>query len=540
MRRTTVLSSWPVLLSLVLAAPAVAFNDGLGPPPQGLERTSPYLTVDGFLSASHARDYARAAHFLHLDHLPKSEQAQQGERLARRLTFVLDRKLWLDFNALSRDPAGDPADGRLDTLGEIPLGSRKARIRLQPVQLDGANAWVFSEDTVRTIDALFAEHGSPVVERLPPFLFARTLWVLELWQWLALPLLLVLAVFAARLLERVLFGLGSRAAGFTKMSWDDELLGSLRGPIRLPLFAALVAVSSRLLLLPPPAQHVVDLVTRSLAIVGIARFSLAFLKSASALIERRIAAGDEVRSRGVKTQLTVSRRVLEVAIHLVTASLLLIQFESVRNIGVSLLASAGIAGLVIGLAAQKSISTLLAGIQLSVTQPVRIGDTVIVENEWGWIEEITLTYVVVKVWDLRRLVIPMTYFLEKPFQNWSKVSPELLGTVELYVDYRVDVDAVRAELKRILDHEGKALWDGKAQGVQVTEASERTITLRALVSAASSGNQWDLRCLVREKLIAFLKSQPGALPVLRAETTPVPSGEPSTRNALRNPAEVKL
>jgi small-conductance mechanosensitive channel len=148
---------------------------------------------------------------------------------------------------------------------------------------------------------------------------------------------------------------------------------------------------------------------------------------------------------------------------------------------------------------------------------VRIGDTVIVENEWGWIEEITLTYVVVKVWDLRRLVVPMSHFLDKPFQNWSKVSPEILGTAELYVDYRTDVEAVRAELSRILHNEGRALWDGKVQGLQVTGFSERTMTLRALVSAADAGKAFDLRCIVRERLIAFLQRQPAGLPVVRAE-----------------------
>ena len=206
----------------------------------------------------------------------------------------------------------------------------------------------------------------------------------------------------------------------------------------------------------------------------------------------------------------------------------LLQFEAVRNVGVSLLASAGLAGLVVGLAAQKSISTLLAGIQLSITQPVRIGDTVIVENEWGWIEEITLTYVVVKVWDLRRLVVPMSHFLDKPFQNWSKVSPEILGTAELFVDYRTDVAAVRAELARLLRDESQGLWDGRAQGLQVTGFSERTMTLRALVSAADAGKAFDLRCLVREKLIAYLQRQPAGLPVVRAEALfapePVESG----------------
>jgi small-conductance mechanosensitive channel len=176
-------------------------------------------------------------------------------------------------------------------------------------------------------------------------------------------------------------------------------------------------------------------------------------------------------------------------------------------VGVSILASAGIAGIVIGFAAQRSLATLLAGLQLSVSQPVRIGDTVIVEGEWGWIEEITLTYVVVKIWDLRRLIVPITYFLEKPFQNWTKFSPDLLGTVVIHADYTVPIDAVREEVKRLC--EADARWDGKVAELVVLEATERTVALRALVSAADAGKQWDLRCSVREGLVRFLQQLDG-------------------------------
>ncbi|NRD67854.1 mechanosensitive ion channel, partial [Corallococcus exiguus] len=332
-----------------------------------------------------------------------------------------------------------------------------------------------------------------------------------------------------RLGEAVTLRVGARAAGLTKSGWDDEMLAAGKGSIRFVLAGMLVAAGARFLKLPPPAQETVDLAARSVVIVAVALFVLRFLTRAARFLEDKVAKSPEgtdvARVRGLRTQLAILRRVVEVAVVLVAASLLLLQFEAVRNVGVSLLASAGIAGLAIGLAAQKSLSTLFAGIQLSITQPMRIGDTVIIENEWGWIEEITLTYVVVKVWDLRRLVIPITQFLEKPFQNWSKVSPEILGTAELYVDFRTDVPAVRAELKRILEQESKGLWDGKVQGLQVTDLSERTMKLRALVSAADSGKAFDLRCLVREKLVAYLQAQPHGLPLLRAEATPLPLPE---------------
>jgi small-conductance mechanosensitive channel len=191
-------------------------------------------------------------------------------------------------------------------------------------------------------------------------------------------------------------------------------------------------------------------------------------------------------------------------------------FEEFRRLGTGILASAGLAGLVVGLAAQKTLGNLLAGIQIAITQPIRIDDVVVVEGEWGRIEAITLTYVVVRIWDLRRLVLPISYFLEKPFQNWTRVSADVLGTVYLVVDYTVPVDEIRAQLDRIVRESN--LWDRKVCGVQVTNASERGIEVRALVSAADSSKAWDLRCEVREKLITFLQDKyPGSLPRVRAE-----------------------
>jgi small-conductance mechanosensitive channel len=503
------------------AAPGPALNEGLEEPPPEVDRRTPAATVAGFLEATHARDGARMAHYLWLSHLPKEQQQAEGERLAQRLMFVVDRTLWFDFSRISQEPQGDPEDALHDTLGQIPLGRGVRDIQLRKVSVPGGvPVWVFSEGTVRAIDALFAEHGSPLQEVLPPFLLMRPFWVLELWQWLGLALLVGGVAVASRLLEKVGLRLGAGAMRLTRSGWDDKVFSAGEGPLRFLLLAVMGSLGSRVLLLPPPAQHGVDLAARSLAIVSVAWFVLRFVKLSAQFLEQKVVSdsgADVGRVRGLRTQLVVMRRIVEAATYVLAASLLLLQFEAVRNVGVSLLASAGIAGLVIGLAAQKSISTLLAGIQLTITQPVRIGDTVIVENEWGWIEEITLTYVVVKVWDLRRLVVPMSHFLDKPFQNWSKVSPEILGTVELYADYKTDVAAVRVELVRILHNEGRELWDGKAQGVQVTACSERTMTLRALVSAADAGKQWDLRCLVRERLIAFLQKQPQGLPVLRAE-----------------------
>ena len=192
------------------------------------------------------------------------------------------------------------------------------------------------------------------------------------------------------------------------------------------------------------------------------------------------------------------------------------KFPSIQHLGVSLLASAGLAGLVVGIAARPTLSNLMAGIQLALTQPIRIDDVVIVEGEWGRIEEIGTTYVVVEIWDLRRLIVPLSYFIEHPFQNWTRTTSDLLGTVFVHADYRVSVDEVRGELHRILQASG--MWDGKVWNLQVTDATNRSLELRAMMSAPNASTAWDLRCHVRERLIAYLQqNHADSLPRERTE-----------------------
>jgi small-conductance mechanosensitive channel len=225
---------------------------------------------------------------------------------------------------------------------------------------------------------------------------------------------------------------------------------------------------------------------------------------------------DNLDARRIYTQLRVLRGALVAFITFTAIVVMLLFLPGFRQIGTGLLASAGIAGLVIGFAAQRALGNLLAGFQIAVTQPIRLDDVVVVEGEWGRIEEITLTYVVVRIWDERRLILPISYFLEKPFANWTRQTSELLGTVFFYTDYRAPIDALRAELDRIV--EASPHWDGRVKGLVVTDCKEGTLELRALVSAKNGGAAWDLRCEVREKLVTFLQqNHPEALPRVRAE-----------------------
>jgi small-conductance mechanosensitive channel len=230
----------------------------------------------------------------------------------------------------------------------------------------------------------------------------------------------------------------------------------------------------------------------------------------------KIDASNNLRARKIHTQYRILERVIKVLIIFIAVASALMTFDSIRQVGISLFASAGVASIIIGFSAQKIIASIIAGIQLAIAQPIRVQDVVIVNGEWGWIEEINLTYVVVKVWDRRRLVVPTTYFIDNIFQNWTRKSSFILGTVFLYTDYTISVDAIREELDRLL--EDNKLWDGKVKVVQVTDASEKSMELRILVSADDSPTAWELRVYLREKLINFIQeNHPESLPRSRVE-----------------------
>lgn len=224
---------------------------------------------------------------------------------------------------------------------------------------------------------------------------------------------------------------------------------------------------------------------------------------------------DNLRARRIQTKTRMLRRIASVAIALLAAALALTLFPAVREIGISLFASAGVLGIVLGIAARPTLSSIIAGIQVALSEPIRIDDVVIVEGEWGRIEEIRMTYVVVRIWDDRRLVVPLSRFIDQPFENWTRTTADLLGTVYLHADYTVDVERIRDAHERILDQ--AELWDGRVRGLQVTSATDRTVEMRALMSAANASDLWTLRCQVREALLAALvEEQPDALPRLRA------------------------
>lgn len=326
------------------------------------------------------------------------------------------------------------------------------------------------------------------------------------------------AAAVGALLNFVVFSLLHRFAARTDTVVDNRLVRRWQRPCRLLLPLLLVLLIWPSLRFPASVEPILRNIFGLLGILTIVWLMINTVLGVKNLILRRydIDAKDNLKARTIHTQLNVLAKVLVVIILVVGSASMLMTFEKVRRVGVSLLASAGVIGVIGGFAAQRSIATLFAGLQVAITQPIRLDDVVIIEGEWGRIEEITLTYVVVCIWDQRRLVVPVSYFLEKPFQNWTRVSADILGTVFLYVDYQVPVDALREELQRIVESSDE--WDKRVAEIAVTGTTAQTLELRALVSASDSSQAWALRCAVRERLIEFVRREyPESLPRVRAE-----------------------
>jgi small-conductance mechanosensitive channel len=488
-----------------------------------LDRQTPRRTMDGFLREAKQGDFRVAAGYLDLRGIPASARDQDGPELAQKLGYVLERQRTLNLGKIPDVPEGDPAVKPPDTFvadtlyaGEEPVPIALKRIRFP----DGVDRWLISEATVQRIPIVDAAYGPrPIGVHLPLSVTRPTFLGNELWQWIGLVLASLVAYALARMAAAVVVWVARSFAKRTPRV-TDPLLESARRPLR----AILWSIGFRLLLGPLQlTTAIVDLcghVTYTAFILGITWLMLRSLSVWSALLEERVGRDtyDAFRGRRVRTQAVLLRRVAGITIGFVASAVVLLQFAFVRSVGVSLLASAGVLGVVVGVAAQRSLAAIIGGIQFSAAQPVRMGDQVVVEGEFGEIEEINLTYVVMRIWNKRRLIVPITYFLEKPFQNWTRATTDLVGTVVVLVDHAMPVDAVRAELRRIC--EADPLWDKKTCAVQVTASDATTLTLRALVSAEDAARLWDLRCRVRERLIAFVNAS-------KSERTAAPPPQPS-------------
>lgn len=336
-------------------------------------------------------------------------------------------------------------------------------------------------------------------------------------HWAILLLALVFSLVVAWVLKLIFNFLSKRRKHEDRYSVFYSLLKNISRPLNflLPVLVFNIVVS--IISLQEPYQPYLVKVLNILLVVAVANLLVGSIGVIEDFIfhSYNLNKKDNLKERKIRTQLQFVRKLAITVIVVVAVSAVLLSFENVRRIGAGLLTGVGIGGIIIGFAAQKSLANFLAGFQIAFTQPIRIDDVLVVEGEWGKVEEITLTYVVLSIWDQRRLILPINYFIEKPFQNWTRSTAEILGTVFLYVDHTFPVESLRPELDRLLA--ASPLWDKRVGILQVTDAKEKTIELRVLVSAADSSDAFDLRCEVREGLLKFIAEHNMELPKTRLD-----------------------
>lgn len=518
------------LCSFVAALAGANPQPGLPPAPPGMDRSTPQRAVELFERATREGRFDEAAYVLDLRASPPAAHADRGPELARELRYVLDRKLALQPSRISDEPGGSPDDGLLvEKLGSVPLASSTVPITLQRVPLaNGEAVWVFSRSTVAAVPELYGAHGPGVLgEMLPAWWHRTSVFDLALWQWLALTAGAVVAALLAVLFAKLLLRFARRIAMRTSNQFDDAVVDHVRGPLRLLIWLSLTSAWVDALRLALEAAAVMSSIIATLLIVAVTWLVIRVLYAISEVVIGRMTVGDgvdeDVVRFGQRKRIEGLRLALNGVVVFMGAALVLTQFEVVRKIGVSLLASAGVLGVVLGFAAQKSVANLIAGLQIASAQPIRIGDRVRVADDFGHVEEITLTYVAIKTWDRRRRIFPITYFIENQFENFSKTAEDKIIAVVVHADYRVPVDAVRAELEQIV--RDTLEWNGDVVRLVVIDTTPTTVVLRATASADDFGQAFDLGCIIREKLIEYLRQLEDGrfLPRTRIDM-PVPAG----------------
>jgi small-conductance mechanosensitive channel len=338
---------------------------------------------------------------------------------------------------------------------------------------------------------------------------------------------LIGAVVAGVLLQLLLHSLLARLARRTPLSLDDAVVRYAHRPMLLLAPTIFLVIVLPTAVLPARAQALAVQLTSLVLIFGVAWLIVSISRAVEDAVQLRFRAEPgAVLARRVNTQVRILRRAAGVLVWIVAGAAMLMTFPKVRELGASLLASAGVAGLVVGLAARPVLENLIAGVQLAMTQPIRLDDAVVIDGQFGHIEEIRLTYTVVRLWDERRIIAPLTYFIQRNFENWSYRSPEVLAAASVVVKSFIPVDDLRAELERVL--RSTPLWTGKQWALQVTGVTDATMELRATMSAADGARAWDLRCLVREALIRYVQSRVPAPPLAATPAAAAPPAPPSS------------
>lgn len=485
--------------------------------PPNLE--TPQACVENFVLAARNGDLARAARSLNFRLIADLTEAS-ATTMAEQLFFVLNQELWIDWEALP-----DRADGMVDRdmltdagtlvgeprsgirLGSIAVDGRQLPIRLERVKTATTDpVWLFSAQTVENIEVLYDAHGPGWLDRhMPEWARARGWQRVTVWKWIVLGAVFVIApllgwfvvTFVKRSIARV-------------FSTERQVLARFDWPIITVVTAAVIwaniewtlSLPSQVARIADPVALIVLVGSLTWLVMRIVRF---VVDSVAKDAIKRMHDDDSKTQRRILTQVTVARHVLMLVVALTAVGIVMVQLGVFRTFGIAMLSSAGAAAVILGIAGQAVLGNLIAGLQIAMTQPFTLGDAVYIEGNWGRIEDITYTYVVVHTWDKRRLVFPIKYFIDNWFENWSMTDPFLVKPIYLHVDYRADVEAIRARFMELLKEDED--WDRENDDpdVLVTDTQDETMVVRLTCGGANSSDAWYLHCRIREKLVAWLQ-----------------------------------
>ncbi len=492
-------------------------NEAIGLPPNKFNFQSPQATLEHFVLNCRNGNYKDAAYALNLNLLPDSLTPEQAATLAEKLYFILNQRVSIDWGGLSDRP-----DGQIDistttnkaiagkplrsvVFGEVSLNGRDVVMRLQRVKYKDFGAfWLISSNTVENIDALYEQYGPRELDRMMPD-WARIKWLnMPVWKFAGTLLL----GFLAYLLGKLSLFILRRLFRKSKQVWVNTIAKKLATPAAWAIGVLFFYVTLNKLISFGGSFASSLYAILLIAVIGtITWFIMRFIDSFMVYVaETKIGDADPEENneaRMMMTYISVARRVITFIVIIIGLSVILSQFRSLEKLGISLIASAGLATVILGVAAQSTLGNIIAGIQIAITRPARIGDTVIIDDEWGYVEDIRFTYMVVRTWDQRRLVVPLKTIISNTFENWSMTSAHQVRPIILHADYEIDVSKIRSKFEELLKNNEN--WDEEEPPkVQVVETTEKGIKIRALCSAKDASTTWDLHCELREELVNYI------------------------------------
>lgn len=492
-------------------------NENIGLPPNKFNFQTPQATLEHFIMSCRSGNFQDAAYVLNLNLFPKEVTTEEAAILAEKFYFVLNQRVKVDWESISDRP-----DGQIDiststnqsiagkprrsvVFGEIDLEGRDAVLRMQRVQLKEFGAfWVISANTVENIEPLYSVYGPRKLDRIMPTWSRVSVIGIPLWKIIGTLLLGFIAYFLGKLVAFITKKLFLKS----KTPWLKSISTKMATPAGLVIGVFFFYLTlTYLISFSGTMASTLYAILLIIVIISIAWFLMNFIDYFFAYVaENRVGDSsleENKRARMLMTYISVARRVLTIIIIFVAISVILSQFRSLEKLGISLMASAGLITIIIGVAAQNTLGNIIAGIQIALTQPASIGDTVVIDNEWGYVEDIRFTYMVVRLWDSRRLIVPLKDLISKTFENWSMTNAHQVRPIIIYADYRIDVSKVREKFSQLLINSEN--WDENHNPVvQVTDVTEQSIEIRALCSAKDASSTWDLHCYLREELVKYI------------------------------------